>query len=477
MPKSAGFLTSGLAAQQLGISKRTLMRAALRGEIQPASRSPGGWARFSATDVADYAQRLSGKRAHSPSSVVQPRPTLTGTSPMLLGLTNEHQCNERRDVEAHYRFIAELTSDYAYRFELQADGQWVVTWVSGAFERMTGYALQDISLEQIQASLLYPEDAPIAARRAATLLAGWPDVWEYRIVTKSGEIRWLRDCARPLWNDDLGRVVSVGGMAQDITEAKKAAEQIRFQTGLLESVEQAVISTDLAGTITFWNRAAEELYGWTATEVLGQHVSLITAAASMGGQADAILQQVRDGGSWSGEFFVQRRDGITFPVHVTDSPIYDDSGEMIGIVGVSLDITERKQAERIAEQAQHAAVETARLRDEQAEEARAMAKVAVALASSIEPTRLYHLILEQAAQFLPCNNACMFLLQDDWAVLAAGWGEPNLPVGMPVYPISEQDRAFYWPEAGGPPRYFPDMLEVPGHIPREPWVGEHRVRS
>ncbi|MDB5076419.1 MAG: hypothetical protein JWO42_2598, partial [Chloroflexi bacterium] len=477
MPKSAGFLTSGLAAQQLGISKRTLMRAALRGEIQPASRSPGGWARFSATDVADYAQRLSGKRAHSPSPVVQPRPTLTGTSPTLLGLTNEHQCDERRDVEAHYRFTAELTSDYAYCFELQADGQWVITWVSGAFEHMTGYALQDISLEQIQASLLYPEDAPIAAQRTATLMAGWPDVWEYRIVTKSGDIRWLRDQARPLRNEVLGRVVRVDGMAQDITASKRAAEQIRFQTGLLESVEQAVVATDLAGIITFWNRAAELLYGWAAAEVQGQHVRLITPPGSSGEQANAILQQVRAGESWTGEFIVQRRDGSTFPVVVTDSPIYDAIGELIGIVGVSLDITERKKAERAAEHAQLAAAESARLRDEQAEEARAMAKVAVALASSIEPTRLYHLILEQAAQFLPCNNACMFLLQGDWAILAAGWGEPNLPVGTPVYQISAQDRAFYWPEAGGLPRYFPDMLEVPGHIHREPWVGEHRVRS
>lgn len=52
----------------------------------------------------------------------------------------------------------------------------------------------------------------------------------------------------------------------------QAEDQIRFQARLLEAVDQAVIATDLGGIITYWNHAAEGLYGWTASEVLGRHI-------------------------------------------------------------------------------------------------------------------------------------------------------------------------------------------------------------
>lgn len=62
-------------------------------------------------------------------------------------------------------------------------------------------------------------------------------------------------------------------------------------------------------------------------------------------QAAEILDRLRSGESWSGEFWMKRRDGTTFPALVTDSPVYNATGQVIAIVGVSLDITERKRAE------------------------------------------------------------------------------------------------------------------------------------
>ncbi len=138
------------------------------------------------------------------------------------------------------------------------------------------------------------------------------------------------------------------GFVRDITARKRAEEAIRFQAQLLDTVEQAVIATDADGIIIYWNRFAETLYGWSAPEALGRYVVDVTAAPTSQAEAEQILARLRAGQSWSGEFIVQRRDGTTFPTLVTDAPVYDDAGNVIAIVGVSLDITERKQAEETA---------------------------------------------------------------------------------------------------------------------------------
>ena len=67
-------------------------------------------------------------------------------------------------------------------------------------------------------------------------------------------------------------------MIQDITEQKQAEGKIRFQAQLLASVEQAVIATDMSGSIIFWNRFAENLFGWPAATAIGSHIEAIVPA-------------------------------------------------------------------------------------------------------------------------------------------------------------------------------------------------------
>jgi PAS domain S-box-containing protein len=120
---------------------------------------------------------------------------------------------------------------------------------------------------------------------------------------------------------------------------------MRLQARLLDTIEESVIATDLDGIVIYWNHFAEKLYGWTAQEVLGRQIIELTTPEIMAEQALEIMSQLRQGESWTGEFRVQRRDGTTFPAQVINSPISDDEGNLIGIVGVSTDITERKRQE------------------------------------------------------------------------------------------------------------------------------------
>ncbi|HEY9667448.1 MAG TPA: PAS domain S-box protein, partial [Coleofasciculaceae cyanobacterium] len=145
--------------------------------------------------------------------------------------------------------------------------------------------------------------------------------------------------------DTQGRVIGALGISLDIGDKKQAEKHIHFQARLLDAVEQAVIATDLQGNITYWNRFAQVLYGWSADEVLGRLILEVTPASTTQAEAAEIFSQLQAGESWSGEFFVQRREGAIFPIMIVDSPIYDEQGVLSGIVGISMDITQLKQAE------------------------------------------------------------------------------------------------------------------------------------
>ncbi len=122
---------------------------------------------------------------------------------------------------------------------------------------------------------------------------------------------------------------------EDTTEQKKKEAQVAFQALLLDAVGGAVIATDLQGRIQYMNGCAEELYGWDREEALGRNIMSVPGTSQK--QAEEIMDLLREGKSWSGTFTVHHRDGTEFPAYVTNSPVFDDEEELIGIIGVSYD--------------------------------------------------------------------------------------------------------------------------------------------
>ena len=167
---------------------------------------------------------------------------------------------------------------------------------------------------------------------------------EAQIISKNGEIR---DVAIKANLFEVNGKKMILGLFRDITESKKVSEKAYFQARLLNAAGQAIIATDTKGNIIYWNHTAEQLYGWSEAEVLGRNVLDVTPAETSKEQAAKVLDKLMAGESWSGEFVAKRRDGTSFSVIGTEAPITNDRGEIIGIIGVSTDISEQKWMQEI----------------------------------------------------------------------------------------------------------------------------------
>jgi PAS domain S-box-containing protein len=116
---------------------------------------------------------------------------------------------------------------------------------------------------------------------------------------------------------------------------------------VLDQIGLAVIATDADGVVTTWNARAESLYGWSHDEAVGRHISELTVPDEARRTAEEIIAAIQRGQSWEGAFRVRRKDGSVFTAFVKDSPIVDDDGRLIGIVGVSIEIGEPALAEAV----------------------------------------------------------------------------------------------------------------------------------
>jgi PAS domain S-box-containing protein len=132
---------------------------------------------------------------------------------------------------------------------------------------------------------------------------------------------------------------------EDVTLRRRIEGRLATQAALLDEVDVAVVAIEPDGRVTHWNRCAERLYGWTAGEAVGRSVAELIVPAD-DADSDEILAELRRVGHWEGEFTVCRKDGSTFRAYVRDRLMLDADGLPAGMIGVSVDITQRVAAER-----------------------------------------------------------------------------------------------------------------------------------
>jgi len=161
---------------------------------------------------------------------------------------------------------------------------------------------------------------------------------EILLLTAKGNERWNRAIGKSeIVNNKRTRIY---GSYQDIDARKKSEEENRFNANLLSMIGQAAIATNLDGVVNYWNKAAENIYGWKQEEAIGKNIMQLITPETNKEQAKQIMEGLKNGQTWSGEFKVRKKDRTNFPALVTNAPIYDEYNVLSGIIGISSDITQ-----------------------------------------------------------------------------------------------------------------------------------------
>ncbi|HUC60714.1 MAG TPA: PAS domain S-box protein [Alphaproteobacteria bacterium] len=211
------------------------------------------------------------------------------------------------------------------------------------------------SFEEITRAAAYRGVFPDAAGREEAWIAARLE--QHRNPQQAADVllrdgRWMQSRETPLDND--WRV----GTRIDVTDRKRREEALRREALIWEQMSDGVIVTDLNGTITNWNPAAERMFGYAIDEVMGKTPRLLHAAEDQETidrifdtlQRDDARADRGDGsdasdGGWSGEIDFRRKDGSAVVAETVVVPLRDDRGKRVAVIWVNHDITLRKQSE------------------------------------------------------------------------------------------------------------------------------------
>jgi PAS domain S-box-containing protein len=221
------------------------------------------------------------------------------------------------------------------------DGR-IVTWSAGA-ERLYGWRADEAEGRVSHRLLAAVLPRPLPEIQSDLLREGrWKGEVQHR--RRDGTMLhvaadWL------LLRDEAGQPAFVFEMNNDITSFARARESQRYLAAIVESAHAAMIGRTLDGTITSWNRAAQEMFGHPAHEVIGRSIALIVPPDRLAEESD-VLRRIRAGEVVEqSEEVRRRRDGSEIIVSMTNSPIRDEAGRVIGASLTARDVTRRKRTE------------------------------------------------------------------------------------------------------------------------------------
>ncbi|MBI5303354.1 MAG: PAS domain S-box protein [Chloroflexi bacterium] len=257
-----------------------------------------------------------------------------------------------RESEQRYRIISELVSDFAYSGRVHPDRTMTIEWITEAFQKTFGYSTAQLNTLDAILPAVYLDDQPLMQARDRDVFAGTARVDEYRVATPDGAVRWVRHYVRPIWSDAEQRVVHLYGGAQDVTERKNVEQALANERALFSTVIQnlpdLIYVKDTAGRYLLNNPAhlrslgatrQEEALGKTAFHFFPEH-----QAARFSANEQHVIHTGKPVLDTEETAMDRRTESVRW--HLTSKlPLHDGSGEIIGIVGISRDVTERKFAQ------------------------------------------------------------------------------------------------------------------------------------
>jgi len=253
--------------------------------------------------------------------------------------------------EERYRLISEVSSDYTFSTRLDSDGVMHLDWVAGAFEKMTGYTYEEYVASGSWFAHVHPDDIEKDALDMQKLHNNQDIQSEIRTLTKSGEVRWGKIFAHPIWDENENRLIGIIGSALDITEQKKIEASLAYEHNLLQifmdNIPDTVWFKDTQSRFVQINQAQARFLGIDnprdaigKTDLDFQDIKLAMEFIKEEKQIIETNQPVLNRIEFNPTI-----DGKPRWLSTTKVPVKDKLGKMIGIIGLSRDFGEQKKIE------------------------------------------------------------------------------------------------------------------------------------
>lgn len=247
-----------------------------------------------------------------------------------------------KESEEKYRNLVEQASDGIVITDL--DGY--IIEVNKSMCTMCGFAEEEMLGEHLF-KFLPEEDSDSNPLRINELLQGKALLYERRLQKKDGSVLDIEV------NSKMASSHTLIGFIRDITERKKNEKDLLYQSRLLESVSDAITSLDMNRCIVSWNKACEELYGFTTAEVLGKRIPELVSFEYPGTTNEEVFKKVFSEGHWRGEFhFIHPKTNVKTCLLSGISLLKTKEGQTMGFIITSRDITEQKTAQRLIEESE-----------------------------------------------------------------------------------------------------------------------------
>lgn len=246
-----------------------------------------------------------------------------------------------RQSEAKYRDLVENVSDVIYTLDCSG----TVTYVSPAIESLIGYSPLEVIGHPFD-EFIHPADLQRISESYDHILSGHrPATAEYRVLSKSGQTRWMRTSSRPITVD--GRVAGLRGVLMDITELKRTEQALRESEeryrSLFRDTRDAINITTREGRIIDANQSFLHLFGYTREEMATLNATEVYADPADRPKFQEEIE--REGSVRDYEVRLRKKDGTEMDCLVTSVVRRSEDGNVVGYQGFIHDVTERKRAE------------------------------------------------------------------------------------------------------------------------------------
>ena len=262
-------------------------------------------------------------------------------------ITERKRAEEALELAAkRFKLVALATRDAIFDWDLNTHQ----IWRNENYQQLFGS--MEVSLDNTDwwVDRIHPEDREHVRNTHNAALKSDTDMVsvEYRLCRPDGSYAFVFDRSH-IVRDTTGQPTRMIGAITDITQQKRAMETLTLLSHTVKSIGESISITDLRNNILFVNEAFLKTYGYTEQEIIGKPISIVTCDPVTSEQT--ILAETFKGG-WQGELVNRKKDGTTFPIHLSTSIVYNENQEPIGLVGVATDITERKHAEEALRESQ-----------------------------------------------------------------------------------------------------------------------------